>query len=484
MSTEQKPLSEIIGHYIRLEKFGREFRAPCPFHSEATPSFSVNDQKGFYHCFGCGAHGNETQFVMEYLGMEFMPAREELSTQFNIPIPTKYQQNKKIKEKDTRWPYLWKRVLGAFDFCYTNHFTDEDKKKFSTLLDKKTTTEYNVGWSPKMDNSKAYWETVLPQKSDQDRLKRSRLLGDRMPMDALIIPVSNKKEVLGFYSLDKRKYVNWYGQHATAPWLYSGPAKDADYKTRQSAEIWVTDNLESFLKLSKQVQYVAVIPWPAIRYSAQYKVKEILQQWDNINILVTHDTHYLFDHPLIDFVLPEMEARHRVQMGAGNPGDAIKAENLMPVEEFLVSRSLDGVVTELAGARDRFRRLAARWYTRLPESMYKFVIGEHLRRLDWTALAQSKGNKSNKGRVPHPLSWAPEMQSLLIQARTNSNKANENLIPTSIEGGLIRKVLSGKPLTRQEKNIVDGMLRDAGGEIENKKKEVKHPPATTITISL
>ncbi|NWP89527.1 DNA primase, partial [Escherichia coli] len=51
-------LSGLIAKTVKLQKAGREFRACCPFHNEKTPSFYVNDDKGFYHCFGCGAHGD------------------------------------------------------------------------------------------------------------------------------------------------------------------------------------------------------------------------------------------------------------------------------------------------------------------------------------------------------------------------------------------------------------------------------------------
>ena len=58
-------VAEVVGRRVKLVRKGREFMGLCPFHSEKSPSFSVNEQKGFYHCFGCGAHGDAIKFVCE-----------------------------------------------------------------------------------------------------------------------------------------------------------------------------------------------------------------------------------------------------------------------------------------------------------------------------------------------------------------------------------------------------------------------------------
>ncbi|MFP6745480.1 MAG: CHC2 zinc finger domain-containing protein, partial [Alphaproteobacteria bacterium] len=57
-------LSDVIGRRVNLTRKGREFAGLCPFHKEKTPSFTVNDDKGFFHCFGCGAHGDVIGFEM------------------------------------------------------------------------------------------------------------------------------------------------------------------------------------------------------------------------------------------------------------------------------------------------------------------------------------------------------------------------------------------------------------------------------------
>jgi DNA primase len=77
----------LIGGRIQLKKAGRDYQACCPFHNEKTPSFTVSPNKQFYHCFGCGAHGNALRFLMEYDRLEFLDAVEALAHLAGIEVP-------------------------------------------------------------------------------------------------------------------------------------------------------------------------------------------------------------------------------------------------------------------------------------------------------------------------------------------------------------------------------------------------------------
>ena len=80
-------LVEIVNTRVPLRRAGREFMACCPFHAEKTPSFSVSPRKQFYHCFGCGAHGNAIGFLMAYERLEFPDAVEELARAAGLDLP-------------------------------------------------------------------------------------------------------------------------------------------------------------------------------------------------------------------------------------------------------------------------------------------------------------------------------------------------------------------------------------------------------------
>ena len=80
-------LSALVGRSVRLTRAGREFRACCPFHDEKSPSFYVNDAKGFYHCFGCQAHGDAIRWLTDHQGLAFMDAVKELAGEAGMEMP-------------------------------------------------------------------------------------------------------------------------------------------------------------------------------------------------------------------------------------------------------------------------------------------------------------------------------------------------------------------------------------------------------------
>lgn len=84
---DKVPLSDLIGRKVKLTHKGKEHTGLCPFHKEKTPSFTVNDDKGFYHCFGCGAHGDQIKYLMESEKMPFMEAVEYLANMAGVKMP-------------------------------------------------------------------------------------------------------------------------------------------------------------------------------------------------------------------------------------------------------------------------------------------------------------------------------------------------------------------------------------------------------------
>jgi DNA primase len=93
-------LVEVIGTKVKLIRKGREFLGLCPFHHEKTPSFTVNEEKEFYHCFGCGAHGDAIRFLMEAHNYTFMEAIKELAPRAGLSLPQEGPQSENEPQED------------------------------------------------------------------------------------------------------------------------------------------------------------------------------------------------------------------------------------------------------------------------------------------------------------------------------------------------------------------------------------------------
>ncbi|HEX9464534.1 MAG TPA: DNA primase, partial [Alphaproteobacteria bacterium] len=96
------PCSEVVGRRVKLARKGREHSGLCPFHNEKTPSFTVNDDKGFFHCFGCGAHGDVIGFAMRIDNLQFPEAVEKLAGEAGLEMP-RYtpQERERAKRQQT-----------------------------------------------------------------------------------------------------------------------------------------------------------------------------------------------------------------------------------------------------------------------------------------------------------------------------------------------------------------------------------------------
>ena len=89
---EKANIVDIVGQYVQLKKTGKNYSGLCPFHNEKTPSFSVAEDKQFYHCFGCGRGGNVFRFLQEIDGISFPEAVAKVADFEQISIPQEYRE--------------------------------------------------------------------------------------------------------------------------------------------------------------------------------------------------------------------------------------------------------------------------------------------------------------------------------------------------------------------------------------------------------
>lgn len=93
---------EVVGERVQLKKAGRNYSGLCPFHQEKTPSFTVSADKQFYHCFGCGAHGNALRFLMEYDKLPFPEAVEQLAGRLGVEVPREGADDPRAQQRDKK----------------------------------------------------------------------------------------------------------------------------------------------------------------------------------------------------------------------------------------------------------------------------------------------------------------------------------------------------------------------------------------------
>lgn len=134
---------DVVGSKVKLVRKGREYTACCPFHNEKTPSFTVNEAKGFYHCFGCGAHGDIIKFEMEANGLSFIDAVEKLAHKVGMQLPKLNPESKEQAEKRATAYDIMEMAARFFektlrlpagreglDYLYSRGFGDDIISKF------------------------------------------------------------------------------------------------------------------------------------------------------------------------------------------------------------------------------------------------------------------------------------------------------------------------------------------------------------------
>jgi DNA primase len=142
-------LAEIVGRRVKLIRRGREFTGLCPFHNEKTPSFSVVEEKCFYHCFGCGAHGDVIGFTMQTENLSFPEAVEQLARRAGLEVP---QESREERERAERQATLQTTVDAACAFFENMLHGPEGRAARAYLeqrgLDDATIRRFRLGFAP------------------------------------------------------------------------------------------------------------------------------------------------------------------------------------------------------------------------------------------------------------------------------------------------------------------------------------------------
>ena len=152
---------ELIERRVPLKRAGREYQACCPFHDENTPSFTVSPQKQFYHCFGCGAHGSAIGFLMNYEGLEFVDAVEELARHAGLEVP------REASQKPRPSAGLYELMESACSYYQEKLKTSQEAIDYLKQrgLSGEVSKEFGIGFAP------AGWDNLIKHLgSDEKRV--------------------------------------------------------------------------------------------------------------------------------------------------------------------------------------------------------------------------------------------------------------------------------------------------------------------------
>lgn len=168
-------LVELIGSRVPLKKHGKEYKACCPFHGEKTPSFTVVPDKNFFHCFGCGEHGNALGFLMKHDNLGFLEAVEELADRVGVDVPREQTPGQRPPPSDALFATLDK--AAAF---YRSELmnTTRGREYFKARgLTGETAVNFGLGYAPDA------WDSVLKHlggnETDRARLLQVGLIIER-----------------------------------------------------------------------------------------------------------------------------------------------------------------------------------------------------------------------------------------------------------------------------------------------------------------
>ena len=190
-------LSALVGKSVKLVKAGREYRGCCPFHNEKTPSFYVNDDKGFYHCFGCSAHGDAIRWMTDQRGLPFMDAVKELAAVAGLEVPA---ADPRQAQKAERAKGLYEAMADAAAW-FVQQLSGPAGSEARALLERRgitpqTARDFGLGFAPESRNR---LRTALARYGDTLLVEAGLLISvdDKEPYDRfrgrLMIPIRDQR---------------------------------------------------------------------------------------------------------------------------------------------------------------------------------------------------------------------------------------------------------------------------------------------------
>ncbi|MEL0094096.1 MAG: DNA primase [Pseudomonadales bacterium] len=421
---------EVVDRRVKLKKAGKNYSACCPFHDERTPSFSVNPERQFYYCFGCGAGGNALGFIMDYERLDFREAVEGLAQSVGLEIPQDDPRSGNDAPRDQNKP-LYETLERASKFYERALRQHPERHKVVNYLKGRGLTgeiarDFRIGFAP------PGWDNLLQangsEQAEQDLLMRSGMLVkndkgrtyDRF-RERVIFPIQDQRgRVIAFGGRvlgdDKPKYLN-------------SPETAVFQKSRELYGLWQARKhprrIERIVVVEGYMDVIALA-----QYGIPYAVATLGTSTSETHLerlfRIVPEVVFCFDGDEagrkaafrgLEATLPAMQDGRQAKFlflpEGEDPDTLVRAkgaaylENLFdhadPLETFLFKHLEEGLDLESMDGRARFSKLAAPHLHRLPEGVFKTLMYQAL--ADRTGIDVDSLKRLQPPPAPRPESY-------------------------------------------------------------------------------
>ena len=434
---------EVVGRRAQLKKAGREFKACCPFHDEKTPSFTVSPGKGFYHCFGCGAHGTAVGFLMEFEHMSFVEAIESLANSMGVEVP-RSESDQPARRYDELFS-LMDTVARHWQSCLKEAPNAVEYLK-NRGIDGSTAKRFGIGYAP--DG----WSNVL------DKFGKSEEATERLLATGLIIRKDDGKHYdrfrdrLMFPIRDARGRTIGFGGRIMGdgePKYLNSPETVLFHKGRELYGLYeARQALRHIDKLVVVEGYMDVVALARNGIDFAAATLGTATTGDHLNRLfrLTENAYFAFDGDragkkaawrALENALPQVREGRQIRfvfLPEGHDPDSYVNENgadafvkLMDnglaLSEFLIHELSGQVDMETIDGRARLAELARPLVNKIPDGVYRELLIE--------SLAEAVGLTG------------PKLEKMLAAGRSNTTTAHPDAGASRIRGS--KPIAAGQP---------------------------------------
>ena len=407
---------EVVGERVQLKKAGRNFSGLCPFHQEKTPSFTVSADKQFYHCFGCGAHGNALRFLMEYDKLPFPEAVEQLAGRLGLDVPREGVDDPRAQQREKKRKEGVNLLEEAASFYRERLKMQEGQSAQRYLQGRGLSPEvidtYGIGYAPggwealkQHLSAKGIGEPVQVEYGLLIHREDTGRTYDRF-RDRVMFPIRDLRgRTLGFGGRvmgdEQPKYLN----SPETPVFHKGRELYGLYEARQASS-----KLEQLVMVEGYMDVVALAQFGIHNAVATLGTATTEDHLSRLFRLVSRVV-FCFDGDragrqaasrALETALPQMidgrEARFLFLPDGDDPDSLVRREGseafqdrvtcAMPLSEFLFEQAAQGRDLNTVEGRERFASQVLEALNKVPDGMLKSLLLESLAKR--SGLAQSQ----------------------------------------------------------------------------------------------